>query len=439
MKSRTWIDFLAEQIFNAIIHNPIERKNRSMIIKKTVMLLKRLRNIFIPVCNPVFPAASVILILLIFACCVNALPENESGHNFIDEARFIFVTAACGRDDSVRRKDDPIIDEHCRIMNRYIERYKSEFADKAGPFISRLKPGKLPEKIIYPFGGTDLLAAIVTYPEGSEYITISLESAGDPRRLSKASRSDIIKALGEYRSSIGYILNTNDSSNNNVKNLETGIMPNQLAFSMAALTVFGYEPLSLKYFRVNPDGTLHYYSLKEISGLENVKAQRLAPWCASPDFSVAFRNMELKFRKYGGGKTITYRHFAANLADSSMAGTPLMKHLESMGRVSAMTKAASYLMWRDDFSVIRNYLLRNMDFMVADSTGILPRHAEAAGFEAATFGRFNGAFLDKNGGSDAAYLRKYWESHEYRPMDFRYGYSDVRGASHMIIYRMKKN
>ena len=65
--------------------------------------------------------------------------------------------------------------------------------------------------------------------------------------------------------------------------------------------------------------------------------------------------------------------------------------------------------------------------------------SEAAGFEAVTFGRFNGAFLDRNGGSDATYLRKYWESREYRPMDFRYGYSDVRGSSHMIIYRMKKN
>ncbi len=410
-----------------------------MIAKKTAAFLKGLEQAFKRVCNHGFSSLSVFLILLISAaCCVSALPESENGHNFIDEAGFIFMTAACGKNGSIDGKDHLLTDEHCRIMNRYIERYKREFADKAGPFIARLKPGKLPEKVVYPFGGTDLLAAMVTYPEGSEYTTISLESAGDPRRLSRASRPDLRKALDEYRSSVGYILNTNDSSNDNVRSHETGIMPNQLAFSLAALTVFGCEPLSLKYFSVNPDGTLHYYTQKEISGLENVKARKLAPWCASPDFSVAFRNMELKFRKCGGGKTITYRHFAANLADSSLAGTPLMKHLESRGRVSAMTKAASYLMWRDDFKVIRKYLLKNMDFMVADSTGLLPRHAEAAGFEALTFGRFNGAFLDNNGGADALYLRRYWESREYRPMDFRYGYSDVRGASHMIVYRMKK-
>ena len=39
----------------------------------------------------------------------------------------------------------------------------------------------------------------------------------------------------------------------------------------------------------------------------------------------------------------------------------LQKYLEARGRICAMTKAASYLLWRDNFSRIRNFLLEHCD------------------------------------------------------------------------------
>ena len=58
-----------------------------------------------------------------------------------------------------------------------------------------------------------------------------------------------------------------------------------------------------------------------------------------------------------------------------------------------MTKAASYLLWRDNFSTIRDYLLDNMEFMVSDSTGIPPKFATKAGFVQEAYGKFNESFL----------------------------------------------
>ena len=58
-----------------------------------------------------------------------------------------------------------------------------------------------------------------------------------------------------------------------------------------------------------------------------------------------------------------------------------------------MTKAASYLLWRDQFSTIRNFLLEHMEFMVSDSTGIPPVFATKAGFEQTAFGHFKESFL----------------------------------------------
>jgi hypothetical protein len=102
-----------------------------------------------------------------------------------------------------------------------------------------------------------------------------------------------------------------------------------------------------------------------------------------------------------------------------------------------MTKAGGYLLWKDDFSVLRDYLLANMAFMISDSTGILPRHASTAGFEQITYGTFNGAFLNNNG-DDAAELRRLWKSQPYRELPFRYGYSDILGANHLMVTKPKE-
>jgi hypothetical protein len=75
--------------------------------------------------------------------------------------------------------------------------------------------------------------------------------------------------------------------------------------------------------------------------------------------------------------------------------------------------------------------------MISDSTGILPRHAAEAGFEQITYGKFYGAFLENDGGDDAAEMRKLWNSQPYRQLPFRYGYSDIRAANHLLITRLK--
>jgi hypothetical protein len=148
--------------------------------------------------------------------------------------------------------------------------------------------------------------------------------------------------------------------------------------------------------------------------------------------------MELVYTKNEaviGPEKLIHRHVSANLHNSHFSGSPLETHLLRKGRIAAVTKAASYLLWRPDFSAIRGYLLSNMESMVSDSTGILPRDAEKAGFELITYGRFNGAFLDDKGGIDAESMRSLWRSQPYRPLPFRFGYSDIYGANHMMITR----
>ena len=159
----------------------------------------------------------------------------------------------------------------------------------------------------------------------------------------------------------------------------------------------------------------------------------------SPDFSEVFANSELVFRPVGGaGPLRIHRHIGANLRDDSLRKDgPILRYLESQGRVVAMTKAASYCLWNPQFSRIRNYLLANMVFMISDGTGIPPEIARQAGFVQTTYGNFQKAMCFDDCPDDAMnnQFRDLWAGQPLRKMDFRYGYVDAKGSNHLLVTR----
>jgi len=178
---------------------------------------------------------------------------------------------------------------------------------------------------------------------------------------------------------------------------------------------------------------LHYLTGTDLADLEKKNAQLLHTSWTSPDFSVAFSNSELTFAKKGGDpkEVRVHRHIAVNLSnDHFTRDSGLMKYLEGKGSICAMTKAASYLLWRPNFSAIRDYLLEHMEFMFSDSTGVPPSFATAKGFTQTTFGRFEESFLAGNAAHNADF-KKLWEKAE--PLSFRYGYLDKKLHKHMLV------
>jgi hypothetical protein len=386
------------------------------------------------------PARTLLRLALAFVVLSTSggCEASENGYDFIREARVVHAVAACGGGRVPPEVDAAAVESHCREVRRHAAAARRDFVDRVRSFVAGLIASNLPRTVVYPFGGGDLLAALATYPDATEITTISLESAGDPRRLLGADARELRDSLKEFRTMLVHLLVMHDSPSPNLRRFERGIIPGQLAFSLAAAAVCGYEPVSLKYFRLEPDGKLHHLTQADVAALGSVRAGRLAGFMPDPDYSPAFRNMELVLRRSGEGSgpvTIVHRHVAANLDNRHFAGSPLRRYLESKGKVAAMTKAGGYLLWTKSFSELRDYLLAHMAFMISDSTGILPRHARAAGFEQTTYGRFNGAFLENGGGDEAVELRQLWRSQPYRELPFRYGYSDVLGANHLMVTR----
>lgn len=370
------------------------------------------------------------------------------GANELSPTMEIFRLAACGGAASTAGVDPspspvpaafdaPMVDAHCKDLAQLYVDYKKNWMDVAMPFLGKLVPKDSPKTVVYPFGGGDLMGAIATYPDATEYTTISLEIAADVRKVDAAPKAMLKAELGRYRMVLGKYF---DKAHSRTDNLDLGtksVLPGEVVFDLVALVLHGYEPLAVRYFRFDQDGAPKYVSEDDIAAADKAVKDKKKQQ-ADVDNDV-FRNLEILFRKKGdaGAPVKTLRHVAMNLDDNHMkADGRLLKHLESKGKIAAMTKAASHLLWSDDFSVIRNYLATHTDWMISDSTGFTPAFAKKAGFVQDTYGTFTwpepfGAVDPKN----ADDVRKLFLANPHTDVSFRYGYPDKDSHGHIVVTR----
>jgi hypothetical protein len=369
---------------------------------------------------------AVSLVLVVLASAAHAQDASKAA-DFTPQVKKLFQVVACG--DTAAPPEGALAKElsaHCRTMAEHIARYKTRWLDKAKPVLASIVPAGLPDKLVYPFGGGDLVTALATFPSVSEITTLSLEISGDAGKIDTIPAAKLPGVLKVIAENIRRLFAVAHSKTTNLTIISKGDLPGQLIFALVALAVHDMEPVSLKYFHLAPDGAIQYVTDADIQAAKDPKAR-----------AALFLDMEIGFRKKGDAAAPVriYRHISANLDDKHLGADPsVVKHLEAKGKVTAMTKAASFLLWYKDFSIIRDYLLKNMEWMISDATGIQPHTAKAAGFEQITWGRFDGPFLPA-GKADGAEMKKLWTDNPAQPLDFRYGYPDNAHHSHLMVTR----
>jgi hypothetical protein len=352
------------------------------------------------------------------------------GADFTAQARRLFRVAACGAAEELpARFDASVVAHHCDELGHAYDEYKKSWLEVAEPFLASLRPKTLPDVVVYPFGGGDLVSALATFPEASEITTISLEPAGDVRPVDQLAPERLGRELAAHRAHLERLFEKAHSRTDNLEKEAQAEFPGEIVFALGALVVHGDEPVSLRYFRLGPDGAVNYVSQADLdAAAHHPKALR-----------ALFDNAELRFRKSGqpNAPVQILRHIAFNLDDAHLKADPsLLAHLSAKGKVAAMTKAASHLLWNDHFTQIRDWLVGHTDWMVSDSTGIPPRYAQPAGYSQDTYGTFDGpAPFGLYDDRDANDFKRLFASEPSRELAFRYGYPDRDGHAHLIVTR----
>jgi len=388
----------------------------------------------------------VVTALLTTALLARAHAEPAAGSDFGAQARVMFRVAACGGDDAIpERFSARSITAHCREMAAIYAAYRKQWADEAQAFIAGVRPRDLPRTVVYPFGGGDLSSALAVFPDATELTTISLEAAGDVRVMDTIKSARLDQEVDSIGNEIHRLYYAAHSTTKSLQAVAHSELPGTIMFALAGLTVHDMEPVALRYFDIEPDGSLTYLSNAQLD-------ERAAKFVAkklgqSPPKKIthywyeqvsAFANVEIRFRPRGDARSPlrTYRHIVANLDDSHLtADDRVLRHLRRKGKVSVMTKAASFLLWYDDFTQIRDYLLHDAAWMISDASGIPPSHAEPAGFEQITYGEFDGPYFIIDDKNTRAEFVKLWSSQPHRDLPFRFGYPDSAKHNHLMIMR----
>lgn len=381
------------------------------------------------------------------------VPVLPAGDDFAVEAKLLFRIGACGNNEPLpatlpRRA----IDKHCRKMAYRYQRYRRAWVDKAKPFIAALRPAGLPTVAVYPFGGGDLSSALTVFPDATEITTLSLEAAGDIRVIRGLASKQLTEDLAVIGHDIGRLYAAAHSTTKSLMSASHAKVPGTITFALAALAVHGFEPLSLRYFDLEPDGSLRYLTGAELDQRAAAAVGRTAEAKQKVGTGTVYRiwrlqrnvfaNIEITYRPIGDASAAprVYRHVVANLDDEHLsADRRALAHLERKGKVAVMTKAASFLLWYDDFAQVRDYLTANLAWMISDASGIPPSYATAAGLEQITYGTFVGAYFVKDPNRVRKQMVKLWAESPARALPFRFGYPDAEDHAHLMITRPRSS
>jgi hypothetical protein len=367
--------------------------------------------------------------VLVFAQVSSAAAEGAP-HEFIDDAKALLVVGACADGKAPDSVKPELVAAHCEKVKASQEEYKKSWISIAQPWFEQHVPKSIPKTVVYPFAGGDLSTALTVYPDADEITTLSLEPAGDPRALGKLDAKQLKTALGVVETELGSLYRSNFSvTMNMIGAMRSGQLPTQLIFSLSALTIHGYEPTSMRYFKLTKDGDIEYLSDKDLAAIDKIKNVA--------KHNRALSNVEIKFHKIGGTHEQTYRHIMANLDDEHIKADPsVIKHLDKKGTVAGMTKAASYLLSFGNFEQMRKYIIGHVAWMVSDSTGLPPKVGEPAGFEYETWGTYERSNMAA-GGLVTPQWKAVYKAQPKRDLAFRFGYPDKKLHGHLIIMKKK--
>jgi hypothetical protein len=365
-----------------------------------------------------------------------------AGADMLPYVKHLYDVVACGLDgklpDDMAKADTTgkvaaIIKAHCDDLRPFIAKFRTNYFEHAREWFAQHEPKDLPKQVVYYFGGGDLIMALVPFPDATEFTTISLELAGDPRHLTELDPATLKDSLHAWRVEIGPAINVGMNSSINLSDAQRNVIAAQLSSHLLGLVTAGYELVGARYFTIDDDGAIHYVEQAQIdSDLKKGKSLR-GNW-KSPSFAQSFSNVEIQFKKPGESIVRTHRHIAWNLDNDGLKAKPgLLKFLDGKGKTAVVVKGAVYLLWQSDFKAMREFILGHLAWMVSDSTGVPPNYAEPAGMVQEAYGTFDLALLGQaRGKREEAAMRKLFAK-PAGPAPFRFGYLDGAGHSHLVI------
>lgn len=266
--------------------------------------------------------------------------------------------------------------------------------------------------VFYPFSGPDALYPDTLFPDSKVLLMAGLEPVGTMPDLGKLEQDGKLGPyLAQVKTSLFTILaasffKTKDMKTDFNNQLVDGLMPAMIVF----LAREGHSIDGIQYVVLAHDGTLHPHG-GETSGAPGVQIT------------------------YDDGRTLLY--FQADLGNDGLKDNPgFVRLMRRLAPGVTYLKAASYLLYDDYFSTIRDAILDNSAGVVEDDSGIPFKDFKPAQWDVVPYGNYTGPidlFKDKYQPD----LTDFYAKTPHQPLTFGSGYKFTASKSSLLVAKKK--
>lgn len=309
-------------------------------------------------------AATLVGIVCVFT---TGSPQAADSPTANDIARFLAGMEPSADSPLMPLTKEPAWRQHQKFFDAAWQALDAHQLSKVRAWSGKNLPQQQPV-LYYMFSGPDFLYANAFFPDASTYIMSGLELIGHIPEGADLTPHSLSRELPSIRASLNTLLRrgyfiTREMGRNLSRHRLTGTLPVIYVFlARSGKTISDVSLVSL-----DKDGAVHP---QDEEGVEST----------AKGVKVVFSGSD--------GKTQTLYYFKTDLSDKGVGNSGFLKFCEKFGTGDSLIKSASYLLHGNNFSLVREFLLKQSAAIVQDDTGIPLRSFNAGEWQFLPFGTY---------------------------------------------------
>ncbi|MFN7998707.1 MAG: hypothetical protein U0Q18_34105 [Bryobacteraceae bacterium] len=273
--------------------------------------------------------------------------------------------------------------------------------------------------VFYPFSGPDSLMVTVFFPQNPVYVMVGLEPAGTLPAERQLERKSLDPYLASIRTTVASELSRSFFITRQMDHQLRGQVTDGLFLPILELLVrSNHTILGYRYVRLDDAGRI-------VERAANYKAPG----------RIGDKGVEIDFRRDDDQSEHKLLYFSVNLSDRSLKeNEPFMNFLDGLKGTATFLKATSYMVHKEEFSIIRERVLSKSVAVLQDDSGIPYRFFNRAPWTVQLYGSYvrpYGSFR----WLEQPDLRQAYVSSGPKPLDFRIGYGYGKVPSNLLFAR----
>jgi hypothetical protein len=312
------------------------------------------------------------------------------------------------------------------VWQRHAGRFDTLFELKDRDSLSKIRgfgAKEIPQTdrpLLYFFSGPDFMYANAFFADAPTYVLSGLEPGGEVPKIEELSPRAVEYTLHNVERSLNSVLNLSFFQTNDMRReLSDGPVFGTLPILYVFLARAGKTVSEAETIVLDQDGNIKQASAEGQSGDVGETSQS------------GVRGLKIVFSDANHSRQTLY-YFTGDVSNDGLRKSGLLKFCERLGQSNALIKSASYLLHRDRYADLRDFILKQSAVIMQDDSGIPVSQFDPSKWELQPFGNYVGPIpLFRNRYQES--LAKLFQVHGRKGLDFGVGYQWRRNRSNLLL------